>query len=64
MPIHVKYEGKFWGQKDKAHVKGQKKNAPLMFMSLLVFLGTTARNLTALGSHSVHAFKATHSRFI
>ncbi len=48
LPIHVKYEGKFWRQKDKAHVEGQKKNAPLMSMSLLVSFGSHYKKLDSL----------------
>jgi hypothetical protein len=32
LPIHVKYEGKFSRQKDKAQIKGQKENAPLIYI--------------------------------
>jgi hypothetical protein len=39
LPIHVKYEGNFWKQKDKTQIKGLKKNAPLMSMLLLASLG-------------------------
>jgi hypothetical protein len=63
LSIHVKYEGTFWRQKNKAQVKGQKKNAPLMSMSLLASLGTHCMKLYSLGSHLVLAFRITHSKF-
>jgi hypothetical protein len=48
LPIHVKYEGKFWKQKDKENVKGQKKNAPLMSMLLFASLGSHYVKLDSL----------------
>jgi hypothetical protein len=48
LPIHVKYESKFLRQKNKAHAKGQKKNAPLMSMSLLASLGSHCMKLDNL----------------
>jgi hypothetical protein len=48
LPINVKYESKFLKQKNKAHVKAQKKNAPLMSMSLLASLGSHCMKLDNL----------------
>jgi len=63
LPIRVKYESNFWRHNDKAHVKGQKKNAPLMSMSSLAYLGSHYMKLDSFMVHSVPTFRATHSKF-
>jgi hypothetical protein len=48
LQIHIKYEGKIWRQNYKTQFKGQKKNAPLMSISLLTSFGNHCMKLDSL----------------